>query len=476
VDINDVLNTKFGLESFRGEQEKVITQVLAGDSVLTVMPTGTGKSLCYQLPSFIMDGLTLVVSPLISLMKDQADAARRYGLNAGYINSSMSYADRAVAYKKLKNNKYDLLLVTPERFLNTEFVEALQENTVSLMGVDEAHCISQWGHDFRPEYSRLDEIKKLMGHPPVLALTATATPQVQKDISSLLGIAADNQIVTSIARPELELHVDEVYGLDAKIQKIVLYRHHVPGPCIVYFSLVSTLQKVSFELKKLGLEHSTYHGQMNPKERKRQQNLFIYGKSDLILATPAFGLGIDKPDVRSVIHAELPGSIEAYYQEVGRAGRDGDKASCLLLYDNDDATIQMDFIKWSTPEPSFIASVFHLINDNQLRYQQEGANFLREQLNFYNRKDFRVETSLRLLERWGSLQPDKALRHKVIAEPSSNFLDESNYENKIKTQNQKLLDVVQWAETTACRASSIHEFFAQKTTDCGVCDNCQGSV
>ncbi len=476
MDINEVLNSKFGLQSFRGEQEGVIQKILAGESVLTVMPTGTGKSLCYQLPSFIFEGLTLVISPLISLMKDQVDAANKVGLRAGCINSSMTAADRAVAYKKLKNQKFELLLVTPERFLKSEFIEVLQENKVSLLAVDEAHCISQWGHDFRPEYSRLDEIKNEIGDPPVLALTATATPEVQKDIAKLLGISQQNIIVSPIARPELVLNVDEVYGVDSKIQKIVLYRHHSPGPCIIYFSLVSTLQKVSCELKKLGLEHTTYHGQMNAKERKRQQNMFIYGKSDLILATPAFGLGIDKPDVRSVIHAELPGSIEAYYQEVGRAGRDGESSFCVVLYDNDDVSIHLDFIKWSTPDPGFISSVFHLIKDNQLRYQQEGPDYLREKLNFYNRKDFRVETSLRLLERWGCLLPSKSVRHEVISEPDPTYLDEKIYKNKLKTQNQKLLDVLQWAESKECRASSVHAYFSQSSRPCGVCDNCKGGI
>jgi len=464
------------LPHFRGEQEAVVTRVMSGESVLAIMPTGTGKSLCYQLPSVIFDGLTIVISPLISLMKDQADAANKFGIKAGYINSSMSSAERAVAYKKLKNKKYELLLVTPERFLKPEFLQALEQNTVKLMAVDEAHCISQWGHDFRPEYSRLDEIKKLMGDPPVLALTATATKEVQKDISELLGINSENNIVSPVTRPELGLNVDEVYGIDSKIQKIVLYRHHIPGPCIVYFSLVSTLQKVSHELSKLGFEHTTYHGQLGAKDRRRQQNLFIHGESDLILATPAFGLGINKANIRSVIHAEVPGSIEAYYQEVGRAGRDGAKSTCVLLYDNDDVSIHLDFIKWSTPEPGFINSVFHLMNDNILRYQQEGPNFLREKLNFYNRKDFRVETSLRLLERWGSIAPDKKLKHIVIGEPDPMYFSEVAYDNKLKVQNKKLLDMVQWADSKECRVKLVHEYFSQGCDPCGVCDNCKGSL
>ncbi|MEK7358264.1 MAG: RecQ family ATP-dependent DNA helicase, partial [Bdellovibrionota bacterium] len=313
-----ILNGIFGFSEYRGEQGSVIAALLGGRSSLLLMPTGMGKSLCYQLPARLFAeeglGLTLVISPLIALMKDQVDAALSKRLKAAFINSSLTGEERAARYRRLAAGEYELLYVTPERFRIPEFREALAKNRIALLAVDEAHCISSWGHDFRPDYSRLGEIRESLGRPLTLALTATATPQVQTDILSQLGLADAEIFNSGVARPNLALSVTDVHGLDEKVRAFVAFRHLTPGPAIVYFSLISTLRKFSDEISRLGIAHLTYHGQMHDKDRKRTQEAFLASEDGVILATPAFGLGVDKENVRMVMHAEVPGSVEAYYQ------------------------------------------------------------------------------------------------------------------------------------------------------------------
>ncbi len=483
--IKEVLHSVFGFQSFRGDQEAVIKTVLSGENALLLMPTGMGKSLCFQVPARIFAesgaGMTLVVSPLIALMKDQVDAAHKKSLRASFINSSLRAEEREARYRRLAKGEYELLYVTPERFRIPAFRDALSKNRVALFAVDEAHCISTWGHDFRPDYSRLGDYRRDLGNPVTLAVTATATPDVQKDILRRLYLSEGDTRVFNhgIRRVNLAMEAIDVHGLDQKIQAFVALRHQYPGPMIVYFSLIQTLTQFAYEIRRLGFAPLTYHGQMSDRDRKRSQEAFIEGRGDLMLATPAFGLGIDKDDVRFVLHAEVPGSLEAYYQEIGRAGRDGKEAHCTLLFDDDDVSIQSDFIEWANPDPGFIQAVYNLIERNPMRARQEGFDYLRSQMNFYNRRDFRVETAVNLLERWGAIEGREPREWTAIASPPEEYLSIDDHKARIKSQRQKLYRMVEFAKLTPaadsdkCRMKIVAEYFGFREEErCHHCDLC----
>jgi ATP-dependent DNA helicase RecQ len=473
---NNILLNVFKLKELRPLQKEVIDHVLQGNSSLVLMPTGSGKSLTYQLPSQILDGVTLVISPLKALMKDQVDKLKKLTIRAEFINSDVRKPERELRLQKLAQNEYNIFYITPERFQKTEFLEVIQKLKVSLLVVDEAHCISQWGHDFRPDYSKVGDYRKLLktksgSVPAVIALTATATPPVQKDILKILDIKQDNIFKLPIARPNLEVRVEDIFGLESKVAAVE--KMPLRGNQIIYFSLISTLEKFSRELAKKKVFHETYHGEMPEKLKRQAQENFITGDSRLMLATPAFGLGIDKSDIRSVVHAEVPGSLEAYFQEIGRAGRDGNPSECVLLYDEDDVTTQMEFIKWTNPDGDFIKKIFHLVKTNPERVRQEGADFLREQMNFYNKRDFRVETALNLLRSWDMIEGWTV----VSDESLESLIDDTQRSEKLKRQNEKLLEMVRFIGAQGCRMQYIYNYFGEENSGpCGKCDNCRSEV
>lgn len=470
ANIYNVLKDQFQLSEFRPLQEEVITHVLAEKSALVLMPTGSGKSLTYQLPSLMLQGTTLVISPLKALMKDQVDKLRELKIKAGYVNSDVSKPEREKRQAQLAKGGYQIFYITPERFRKDEFLAALKDIKIALLVVDEAHCISQWGHDFRPDYAKVGQIRKALGQPTVLALTATATAQVQKDILQILQIEPAKTFALPIARPNLAIKVFDIYGLDEKV-KIAREFISPTGSTVIYFSLIQSLHNFSRELQKHKINHEVYHGNLAEPLKRRAQENFLKGQSRLILATPAFGLGIDKSDVRCVIHAELPGAVESYFQEIGRAGRDGERADCVLLYDQDDVSTQMEFIKWSHPEATFITKVYELIRKNPERVRQEGADFLREQMNFHNKRDFRVETVINLLTSWGVLEG-----WSIVAELDPLFIDETSRQARFKRQNEKLLSMVQYVNTSECRMQYIYNYFSEiNHKPCGLCDNCENA-
>jgi ATP-dependent DNA helicase RecQ len=316
----EALKTYFNFDSFRAGQEAIIQAVLRGEDTLAVLPTGGGKSLCFQLPAMMRPGLTLVISPLISLMKDQVDALTRNGIPATFINSSL---DRDEMHQRLVNlDRYRLVYVAPERFKSEWFRERLCRNGVSLFVVDEAHCVSMWGHDFRPDYLQLGDALDLLGRPQVMACTATATPEVREDIARQLGLRNPTVIVRGFVRENLTLAVRRTpTHADKLLRTRKILEDHPTA--IIYCSTRSNAEKVAAKLECEGVRCVVYHGGLEDEERRRTQELFLRGEVPVAVATNAFGMGIDRPDLRTIIHWDVPGSIEAYYQEAGRAGRDG---------------------------------------------------------------------------------------------------------------------------------------------------------
>jgi len=348
VPIFNTLKTVFGFQAFRPNQESIIRNILDGQDVFAVMPTGGGKSLCYQLPAILMRGTVVVLSPLISLMKDQVDAAVENGIQAAFMNSSMNPDEVFDVYRRLKYNKIKLLYIAPERFAMPHFLERLKTAAISLFAIDEAHCISEWGHDFRPDYLGLSRIPEMFPDVPVAAFTATATQRVQEDIINRIGLRKPHIVRASFNRPNLFYQVEPKSRVESQILEFLRDRQSESG--IIYRTTRDSVMEMADYLKAKGIAALPYHAGLSASERSRNQEAFNRDEAQVIVATIAFGMGIDKSNVRFVIHADLPKNIEGYYQETGRAGRDGEPAHCVLFFGRGDIPKIRYFINGMTDD------------------------------------------------------------------------------------------------------------------------------
>ncbi len=399
-DLQATLKKHFGHAAFRPGQEQVMQTLLSGRSALALFPTSAGKSLCYQLPALLMDGVTLVISPLIALMKDQVEALRGRGIAAARLDSSLSLEESQRVFDDMRSCALKLLYIAPERLMNENFIERLKQVKISMMAVDEAHCISEWGHNFRPEYLRLALMVKELGIHPLLALTATATPEVAKDIHKAFGIAEGDHVQTSFHRANLHYRITPCPALKRKeyLTKVLLKRK---GASIVYVTLQNTAEEVSTYLQRNGVNALAYHAGLPDEHRHAAQDSFMDGSLDVIVATIAFGMGIDKANIRAVYHYNLPKTLENYMQETGRAGRDGKPSVCELLACRDDCIVLENFTFGDTPTPQALRQLV----DHLLRQGQEFDFSLYELSQSTDIRALVIETVLTNLELGGVVRP-----------------------------------------------------------------------
>ena len=355
----DVLSRHWGYPDFRGGQWEAVEAVLSGSDALIILPTGGGKSLCYQVPALMQEGgLTLVISPLIALMQDQVAGLERRGIPATFVNSTLPHREIDQRLTDAEFGRYRLLYVAPERLHSDLFAARAERLPVSLLAVDEAHCVSEWGRHFRPAYQQIPEARTLLGDPPTVALTATATPEVRRDIRTMLALREPFVLVHGFDRPNIVWSVFTTANKQAHVRRIL---ERVPGTAVVYTATRAHAEQWAARFERIGISAEAYHGGMPSEERKRVQTRWLADKTRVVVATNAFGMGIDKPDVRVVIHVDLPGSIEAYYQEAGRAGRDGRRAYAVLLFHEGDEALPARMIEASHPEASRVQRVYSAV-------------------------------------------------------------------------------------------------------------------
>lgn len=463
----------------------MIESILAGKDAVVVMPTGSGKSLCYQLPAMILDGVTLVVSPLIALMKDQVDALRARGLPATFINSSIPEPEQRARIESLRRREHKLVYIAPERFRSSRFNAALQSIPISLFAVDEAHCISTWGHDFRPDYLRLRHVIRSLGNTRTLALTATATPYVRSDIIQQLGLERPQTFVSGFDRPNLRIEVMHTEKVKQKIARIKRLAESHDGSGIVYASTRKAVEEVGRELKRAGLRVTMYHAGMSDAVRDRAQEEFMNGQTQMIVATNAFGMGIDKRDIRFVAHYQIPGSIEAYYQEIGRAGRDGLPSTCVLLFNYADKNTHDFFIEGSYPELPLIKDVYNALIRTELKQIHLSTSELAHLCGHKN--EMAIQSALYLLERAGHIERTSANRGENGKRPARMIVvhdaspatplrvDPRQVSGRADLERRKLRELIEFCYTERCYRAHILDYFGDRhhPRECGSCGNCQ---
>lgn len=485
ADVQQALRTYFGFDELRPGQDEVVQAIMAGRDAMGIMPTGGGKSLCYQLPALCRPGLTVVVSPLIALMKDQVDALQTRGIPAAAINSSLGAEEYRQVMQALRYGELKIVYVAPERFAQEGFMTLLRGLQISLLAVDEAHCLSQWGHDFRPDYLRLGRVREALGYPQTVALTATATAHVREDILTTLQLKEPAVVISGFARDNLDFAITHCESRKAKFERIqqVVSRWKTG---IIYCSTRKNVMLVFEELSSRHVNVVAYHAGMTDEEREFSQNAFVSGRADVVVATNAFGMGIDRPDVRFVVHFEIPGSVEAFYQEAGRAGRDGNPSACELLFNHADLKTQEFFFEGSNPPINLIRALYNFLrfeSDPTTHELHITVDAMAERMG----KDVNpmaVGTALSCLIHAGAIQrfdvPGQLTRGTRLLKPELNFecldIDRNSLEEKARRDHLKIEAMTRFAYSMGCRQQWILDYFGEVNSEpCGHCDVCAAS-
>jgi ATP-dependent DNA helicase RecQ len=470
-----LMRRTFGINDFRPGQEAVIQSVVSGHDTLAIMPTGAGKSLCYQLPAVHLPGTTLVVSPLIALMKDQCDKLNELGVAARQLNSTIPAREISAALDAIQAGKIEFVFSTPERLEDPTFIEALRQIKIDLFVVDEAHCVSEWGHDFRPAFLSLGAAIKALGGPPILALTATATERVLADVVRMLGMREPAVINLGIYRDNLHYRVHHTASDISKQQRLVQLLRSVEGTGIVYVATVKHCEEVTRLLEAEGLQAAKYHGRLAARTRHDVQDRFMAGEIKAIVATNAFGMGIDKPDIRFVVHYDMPGSLESYYQESGRAGRDGAPAECVLLYKVEDRRTHQFFMGGKYPGGDAIVSVRDALQ--ALGAADAAVTLADVQAHAATVAKTKVRSVLSMMKGLGLVRELRGSRFRLLdAEVPASRLEDvaEEYAGRQAADREKLERMASYAQSALCRWKLLLEYFQENDSfeRCGSCDNC----
>ncbi|HKO69257.1 MAG TPA: RecQ family ATP-dependent DNA helicase [Burkholderiaceae bacterium] len=478
------LKKVFGLRQLRDGQEAVIGNVIAKRSTLAIMPTGAGKSLCYQLPALTLTGHTVVVSPLISLMKDQADKLNEADVPAVVLNSTLSTSAEEEALQAIRDKKIQFIFTTPEQMTNAGLLDILASQPINLLVVDEAHCISHWGHDFRPAFLELGAARRALGAPPVLALTATANQQVIDDIEQQLGVSLD-VINTGVYRDNLHFKVHQITRENERVQLALQAIADIEGSGIVYTATVKAATEMHRVLVESGESAAIYHGRLGARRRHEQQDAFMSGDARVMVATNAFGLGIDKPDIRFVVHLQLPPNLDAYYQEAGRAGRDGEASRCLLIYFHEDRRLRQFQQLGRYPAAEDVIAVVSALRRPNAEAVAESdqasgaktawisAKSLAEHLPVSKAK---IQVGLHLLKQAGVIAQNRKRELRLINAIDDDAVHQltQEYRERDDSDRSALEEMEFYARTGYCRWKVLLDHFGESDAleRCGSCDNC----